>query len=143
MKELKSHHTTFEIKPRQSKGISEATAVVCLSDVHVGNHITLGQTNGINEYNVGLARSRCVTFFERVVRLTHKERQDIKIEELVLFLGGDNFDGNLHMDTALSNIPAAPITQATIAQEIIESGLKFLLEKGSFKRITIVCKDGN
>ena len=140
---LKSHSGTFNIHPRLGKNQSEATAVACLSDVHVGNHITLAQTNGINEYNVGLARSRCATFFERVVRLTCKERQDLKIEELVLFLGGDNFDGNLHMDTALSNIPAAPMTQAVIAQEIIESGLKFLLEKGNFKRITIVCKDGN
>lgn len=143
IKVLKASRATFEIKPRLSKGLSEATAVACFTDLHVGNHITKAQTNGINEYNVGLAYSRSATFFERVVRLTHKERQDVKIEELILFLGGDFIDGNIHLDTIMSNRPSTPMEQVVVAQEIIESGLKYLQEKGGFKRITVVCKDGN
>ncbi len=140
---LKGRHTSLQILPKKKSGVSEATAVSILSDVHIGNHFSLGQTNGVNEYSVAIARERCITYFERVVRLTQKERQDVHIEELVLILGGDFIDGNLHTDTALSNIPAAPMTQAVIAQDIIEAGLKYLEAKGDFSRLTIVCKDGN
>ena len=140
---LKSHHSTMVIKPKKGTSASEATAVACLSDVHVGNHFTREQMNGINEYNVHLARERCKTFFERVVRLTQKERQDVHIEELVLFLGGDFIDGALHLDTIMSNDVAEPVQQVMVAQDIIESGIKYLEAAGDFSRITLICKDGN
>lgn len=142
-RKLASRHSSMTISPRKGSQTSEATAVACLTDVHVGNHITLGQTNGINEYNVNICRDRCKTFFERVVRLTQKERQDVHIEELILFLGGDFIDGTLHMDTIQSNQPSQPMEQIVIAQDIIETGLKYLEAKGDFSRITIVAKDGN
>lgn len=140
---LKARTAETIITPQKGTQTSEATAVACLSDVHVGNHITLAQTNGINEYNQEIARERCKLFFQRVVRMTNKERQDITIDEMILFLGGDFIDGALHMDTIMSNNPATPMEQVVIAQDIIESGLKYLEAHGDFKRITIVCKDGN
>jgi len=135
--------TPFSIKAKKSGRKSEATAVAVLSDVHIGNVITLAQTNGINEYSVEIAKRRCTQFFERVVRLTNKERQDVHIGELILVLNGDMIDGALHMDVIMSNEPSAPMLQAVIAQNIIEAGLNYLREKGDFDRITIVAKDGN
>lgn len=140
---LKDRHTKTIIVPQKGTQTSEATAVACFSDLHVGNTITLAQTNGLNEYNTDLARVRARLFFERVVRMTNKERQDIKIDELILFLGGDFIDGALHMDTIMSNQPSAPMEQVVIAQDIIESGIRYLEAHGGFSRITIVCKDGN
>ena len=140
---LQSRNTSLVIHPRRSSKTSEATAVALFTDLHIGNTITLAQTNGINEYNTAIARKRAATFFERVVRLTDKERQDVHIEELVLFLGGDFIDGTLHMDVIQTNNPATPMEQAVIAQDIIEAGLMYLEKHGNFKRITIVCKDGN
>lgn len=43
----------------------------------------------------------------------------------------------------MSNEIAQPIQQAVLCQELIEGGLNFLLEHGGFKRITVVCCDGN
>ena len=140
---LANRKTSLIIQPKKSTKTSEATAFALFTDLHIGNTITLGQMSGMNEYNTAIATARAKTFFERVVRLTDKERQDIDITELVLFLGGDFIDGALHLDTIMTNNPAQPMFQALIAQDIIEAGLLYLEKHGHFKRITIVCKDGN
>lgn len=133
----------FVVTPKRAAKVSEATAVACLSDVHVGETVIPEQVNGMNEYSVAICRERCSRFFERVVRLTEKERQDVEIRELILFLGGDLIDGALHMDTIMHNEVAAPMKQAAIAQEIVSAGLDHLIRTGKFARITVVCKDGN
>lgn len=140
---LKEAKSSLEIKPREDTGTSEATAVACFSDVHIGETVRPSQVNGLNEYSVDTCKRRCAQFFERLVRLTEKERQDVVIDELILFLGGDIIDGALHLDTIMSNEVAQPMNQAVIAQEIIEGGLRYLEANGGFKRITVVCKDGN
>ena len=141
IKKLKKSSAVHEIKPSANKGQDEATVVACLTDVHIGATVLPGQVQGLNEYNIAVAKSRVDQFFRKVARLADKERQDVVINELVLFLGGDIIDGALHLDTIMSNEISEPMKQAVIAQDLIESGLKFL--EGKFKRITIVCKDGN
>jgi len=79
----------YSIKPKERAGTSEAVAFAMATDWHIGSVIKPEQVNGKNEYNVPIARARARRFFERVVKLTTKERQDVKIHELVLFLGGD------------------------------------------------------
>lgn len=140
---LNKVESILKIVPRAPTGKSEATAVSMLSDVHIGETVRKDQVSGLNEYSVAICRRRCAQFFERIVRLTNKERQDVKIDELVLFLGGDIIDGALHLDTIMHNEVSEPMLQAEIAQEIIEGGLRYLVKHGKFKRITVVCKDGN
>lgn len=143
MKQLKNSHSQLVLKPRHSSGTSEAVAVACATDWHLGCVVRPEQVNGLNTFDVAIAKERIKTFFERTVRLTDKERQDVKIDELVLFLGGDEIDGALHLDTIMTNEIAEPIKQAVLCQELIESGLNFLQNHGKYKRITVVCCDGN
>lgn len=141
IKKLQKNRAIHDIKPSANKGQDEATVIACLSDVHIGATVIPGQVQGLNEYNIEVAKHRVDSFFRKVARLTDKERQDVVINELVLFLGGDIIDGALHLDTIMSNEVSEPMKQAVIAQNLIESGLKFL--EPHFKRITVVCKDGN
>lgn len=141
IKKLRKSKAVHEIKASANKGQDEATIVACLSDVHIGATVLPNQVQGLNEYNMHIARLRVDQFFRKIARLTDKERQDVVIKELVLFLGGDIIDGALHLDTIMSNDISEPMKQAVLAQDLIESGLKFLEDK--FERITIVCKDGN
>lgn len=143
IKKLKQVSTTHTIRPRQSTNTSEAVAVAVATDWHLGCTIRPEQVSGLNVYNVEIAKKRIQTFFERVVRLTRKERQDVKIDDLVLFLGGDLIDGALHLDTIMTNEVAEPIRQSVICQELIESGLHFLQDHGKYRSITVVCCDGN
>jgi len=143
IKTLKASQCGVSIKPRQSQNKSEATAFAMATDWHLGSLIKPEQVSGLNSFNVAIAKTRIAKFFESIVSLTNKERQNVSITELVLFLGGDLIDGALHLDTIMSAEIAQPIQQATLCQEQIEAGINFLLNHGQFKRITVVCCDGN
>jgi hypothetical protein len=142
-KKLASSHTKYVIEPHHGTSTSEAVAFALATDWHIGATVRPETVSGLNTFNVAIAKERIKHFFERLVRLTDKERQDIAIEELVLFLGGDLIDGALHLDTIMTNEIAEPIRQSILCQELIEAGLNFLIEHGKFKRITVVCCDGN
>lgn len=143
IRSLRKTHTAHVIKPLEGTGTSEAVAVALGTDWHVGSIVDPKTVNGLNKFNVAIAKKRIANFFERIVRLTKKERQDVKIAELILFLGGDLIDGALHLDTIMSNEISEPINQAVVCQDQIEAGLNFLLEFGNYKKITVVCADGN
>lgn len=140
---LKRGPSALVIKPSEGKNQSEATAVAVATDWHLGSVVSPEMVNGLNRYNVTIAKERVKTFFRGVVSLTDKERQNVKITELVLFLGGDLIDGALHLDVIMSNEIAQPVEQAVLCQELIEAGIEYLVNYGRFKRITIVCADGN
>lgn len=143
IRKLKASQNPHAITPHWGDGKSEATAFAIATDWHIGQLVRPESVNGLNSYDVATAKKRAATFFENVVKLTDKERQNVRITELVLFLGGDLIDGALHLDTIQSNEIAEPIRQAVIAQELIEGGLNFLLNHGRYQNITVVCCDGN
>ena len=89
IKSLKQSKSSLTIKASEGKGKSEAVAVAMATDWHLGCTIRPEQVSGLNTFDVAIAKKRIVTFFERTVRLIRKERQDVKINELILFLGGD------------------------------------------------------
>lgn len=143
IKTLQNASCDLIISPKQSTNKSEATVFAIATDWHLGSRVRPETVNGLNTFDLAIAKKRIVKFFESVVSLTIKERQNVAITELVLFLGGDMIDGALHLDTIMSAEIAEPIHQAVICQELIEAGLTFLQNHGKFKRITVVCCDGN
>jgi len=139
--QIRKNVHTFKIAPSKSKYDSEATAFWLASDWHVEERVTLEQTNGINEYNPEISRSRGEAFFKKGLRLTNMLAQDVKIDNIVLALLGDFITGFLHSQNNETNY--MPPVEATIyAQSIIHSGIKFLLENSKYN-ITVVCKSGN
>ena len=142
MSALRGAHTTAIIRPREGKNTSEATAFAIATDWHLEEEITLESTNGYNQMNLRIAEQRAKTFFERVVRLTRKERQDVKIHDLVLFLGGDFITGHINEDQKQMGL-LKPMEAIVFAQDLLEAGIKFLLEHGGFRKIIIPCQDGN
>ena len=143
IRRLQNAKSLFTITPHFGSNTSEAIAVAVATDWHIGETVKPEQVSRLNSFSVAIARVRVANFFERVVKMTDKERHDIKVNELVLFLGGDLIDGALHLDTVMTNEIAEPMKQAVLCQELIEGGLNFLLNHGKFKRITVVCCDGN
>lgn len=143
LKRIQRSRRPLAITSKKPSRHSEAVAIAVMSDVHIGSVVRKAQVNNLNEYNIAICRDRVSKFFQKVVRMTMKERQDVTIEHLILFLGGDIIDGALHLDTIMSNEVAEPMRQAIIAQDIIEGGLQYLEQHGDYKRITVVCADGN
>lgn len=129
--------------PMPDKGQdSEATAIVLASDWHVGARINPKVVNGLNKFNPDIARKRSAAFFHNALRLVRKERQNVRVPNLVLWLGGDLISNDIHPELAESNY-LSPTQEVVFAQELLSDGLKFLAENGEFERIIIPCSTGN
>lgn len=130
------------IVPLADSKTSEGTMVALASDWHVEELVDPKTVQGRNKYNPDVARARAQGFFQRIVKLTEKERQDVRIDNLVLGLLGDFYSGAIH-DSLPEICAMRPVDAVIYAEELIASGLQFLLDHGKFKKITLVCKVGN
>ena len=139
--EIKASNKVHAIVPYVGGKKSEATVVVCASDWHVEEEVKAVKVSGLNRYNLDIAKSRAHQFFSRAIKLTQKEQQDIPIRNMVLFLGGDFISGNIH-DELLENCLLRPIEAVLFAQELLQSGIEYLLKNSALK-LTIVCACGN
>lgn len=140
---LQSESHTHKIQPRKSSGSSEAVAIALLSDTHYEEEVKPDTVGGRNRYNLDIAKVRNDEFFERVVRMIRKERQDIRIDKLVLGILGDLITGNIHDSVSMDSCLLAPIDACIFAQEMIESGIRFILENEPKLEVVVVCKFGN
>ncbi len=143
VRDIKEHQPNiFNIVIKESTHTSEATANMIMSDFHCEETIDPQAVNNLNEYNLTIAKKRAITFFHGGLRLTEIQRTGVKIDNLVLGLLGDMISGNIHDDLKENNSLSA--TEALLfIQDIIISGIEFLLKEGKFKKIYVICKFGN
>jgi len=120
---------------------AEAVAVAVFSDAHIEERVDPRSVNGVNEYTLAIAQSRVEKFFTNVVRLLKKEQKDARIKTLVLALLGDNFSGSIHEELLETN-QLPPVEAALLAQELIERGIRYILENTDVN-IVIPTNSGN
>jgi len=97
---------------------------------------------GRNKYNPDIAQERADRMWQKTVMLTERQRFDTKVDNLVLVLGGDFISGSIH-EELLENNAMPPMEAILFAQDLLDSGIRYLKEHGNFKRIVVICKDGN
>ncbi len=119
---------------------AEAVAVALASDWHAEETVKSASTNGLNEYNLDIAQARIEKFFAKVARLTDIERGGAKIDDLVLWLGGDLMTGMIHEELAETN-SMTPTEVVLWLQDRVLSGLETL--RPHFRRILIPTSYGN
>ncbi len=124
------------------KGKNEAAAIALASDWHVEEIVNPRRINNLNEYNPDISRKRSQQFFRSLVSLIRKERQDVSIKTLVLWLGGDFITGRIH-DELIETTAYAPLQAAMFAGELIGDGLKFLADNAGLDSIILPCSQGN
>lgn len=118
----------------------EATAVAVASDWHAEETVERKTVNNLNEFNLTIADDRITKFFQNVVRLTRIERHGVKLERLVLHLGGDMMTGHIHEELMEKN-GLSPTETVLWLQDRILGGIKTLLK--DFQHIVVVCNYGN
>jgi hypothetical protein len=119
---------------------AEAVAIALASDWHVEETVESSSVNGLNEYNLPTAKRRIEKFFSTIARLTEIERHGAKIDDLILWLGGDLMTGMIHEELAESN-SKTPTQVILWLQDRLADGLATL--KPHFKRILIPTSYGN
>lgn len=132
----------FQIIPKKSTHTSEATANMIMSDFHCEERVIKETVNDLNEYNLDIAKMRAIKFFQNGLRLTEIERNGVRVDYLVLALLGDFLNGYLH-DGDEENNDLSPTQSVLFMQDILISGIEFLIKNGGFKKIYIICKYGN
>lgn len=131
---------SFKIKPAPDVK-SEATAFMIASDWHFEEVVKAEAVSELNEFNESIAHYRAKKFFQNGLKLYKKECQDAEIKNIVLALLGDFISGNIH-EELLENNRLTPIKAIVEVQEVIVSGIKFLLEN-SDANLIIPCSVGN
>ena len=121
---------------------SQATAIVMASDWHVEEVVKPTTVQMRNKYNPDIATARADTFWRKIVLLTARNRSDTRVDNLVLILGGDFISGSIH-EELLENNAMPPMEAILFAQDLLDSGIRYLKEYGGFKKIVVICKDGN
>jgi hypothetical protein len=119
----------------------EATIVALASDWHAYETVKKSEVNGLNEYNVGIARSSIETFFRKIAVLADIERRAVRVNKLVLAMLGDLMTNQLHRDQ-IETGGGTPMEEVLFLAEAITGGINFLLKRG-FDTIQIPCCDGN
>lgn len=131
-----------EIKENK-KYLNEATVIVQISDGHFGKIIQPSTVNGLNEYNPDIARKRMDKLAENTIRLIKKERQDTRIDNVCIVLGGDFIDNSqLHQGGEMTNA-LSPMEEILFSRELLHKYIKTISEYGEFKKIMIPCIRGN
>jgi hypothetical protein len=133
--------STFEIKPSEKKGKSQSVAFLICSDWHCEQRVDRGTVSGLNEFNPAICEARVKTLFRKAVDFIRIYQQDADIDTLVLALLGDFINGNIHDELKESNY-MLPIDAAIFAQNLIASGIEYILANSNVKLI-IPCHSGN
>jgi len=127
--------------PRITRG--EAVAVLLLSDLHLEEVVKPETVNGLNEFNPKIAKQRLKTVVDRWLKIVGGQYRSLStVDECVVWLGGDLISGYIHDELVESNA-MSPIEACVFAEELLEAALRTIVEHGAFKKITVICSDGN
>jgi hypothetical protein len=84
---------------------SDVTGVPTLlaSDWHFGEVVEASQVNGVNEFNIAIARERARTMIEVTIDLLTNHIKHRKYPGIVFALGGDMVSGDIHEELTATN----------------------------------------
>lgn len=134
--------TKIPIIELNSKINSQAVPIIQFSDWHVEEKVERSTTHGLNEFTPAIAEKRVHNLAENTLKLIKKERQDVKVEQIVICLGGDFFNNYLHEHDKEMNF-MSPIEAAIFSKQLIAEALITIAKYSDVKKIVIMCIRGN
>lgn len=138
---LQENADPYDIEPREGSGTSEATPVLLASDWHIEEEVG-AEVNGLNRYNLDIAKDSAEVFFTSSLRLIRLLNQDVAIHNVVVGLLGDFITNDIHgAENAEKNL-LQPNHAIVFVQNLLISGIDFLLNMSDYD-FTFICKVGN
>lgn len=131
------------IVPRENaSALREATACALASDWHIEERVDSASVNGVNEYNLAIARMRAQRFFSGFSYLTRYHQDHFQIRDGLLWLGGDLITGYLREEN-LEHNELSPVQAIAELHEWIAAGIRQYLNETQVERLRVVCNSGN
>jgi len=130
-----------EVKPKHG-GKGEATAVICWNDWHFEETVDAEAVNGVNEYNVDIAKKRFKDGLQATASIIDMCRSKSHIDTLIVNVMGDLMTGYIRDELMATNA----MTPGEAVHEVLEQvvmGLEFFQKELKLKRIIVPCVCGN
>lgn len=126
-------------EPRTRHKATPEVPVTMWADWHLGETVTKAEVNGVNEYNMTVARERVERLFSVTEKLCVENHTGV-YPGIVINLTGDMVSGGLHPElVATDELEAIPA--ALKAVEWIAGGISRFADK--FGRVYVPCVPGN
>jgi hypothetical protein len=140
---LRACEAPTRIVAKPSGGSNEATAMLVASDWHVEERVDPDTINGVNEFNLEIARRRATRFWTAGNRLIKMFKQDVKIPTIVVPLLGDFISGQIHGAENAENNLLLPTDAICFAQDLLVGGLEYTMAEHPDSQIIVVGMGGN
>ena len=140
--EAQDARTQSKLKLRAKRAPRNASAVVCLNDWHAEERIDPATIGGANEFTLDICHKRLERTWNKVLFLLDFSRSVSKVDELIVWLGGDLINNMIHEEASETNF-MGPGEATTFIQDRVCEGLDLLLDKGKVDRILVVTSFGN
>ena len=113
-------------------------AIALFSDAHIEEMVNPSTVLGLNEYNLDIAEERIKKYFVNLVKALNEDH----VENLVFAVLGDLVTGFLHDDHIQTN-NCTPLEAIYIAQNLLYSGLEYIVENSTVEHIKFIGIVGN
>jgi hypothetical protein len=124
----------------KSQTKSGCTAVICATDWHLEKNIEPSTVSGINEFNLDIAQERIDRFWRKSLYLIELWSHIAKVDNVVLWLGGDLINNYLHEEDVEGNF-LGPTEAVLCMEEHLATGIELLSDKAPLSQI--ICNYGN
>lgn len=131
-----------KIAEAKKKPRANCSMILCCNDWHAEERVDADMVNGVNEFNLDIADKRIERTFRKSIYLLDGMRALAKIDELVLWLGGDLINGWIHEEMESTNF-LGPSEAILWVQDRVAGGIDYLLKNADVKRLRIVTSMGN
>ena len=111
-----------------------------LSDLHWGERVKRAQVNGVNEFDMTIARRRLKHTVMQTAKLCKILDRDMRYPGIVVKLGGDMVGGNIHEELAGTNEANIMPVVLDLYRELVAS-IRFLADV--FGYVFVPCVSGN
>ena len=118
------------------------TAVVCCTDWHLEKKILPSTVSGLNEFNLQIAQVRIDRLWKKAVYLIDFFRNIAKVNEVLLWFGGDLINNHLHDEDVESN-NLGPAEAVSLLQDHMVTGIQHLTKNVKDATMRVVCNYGN
>lgn len=116
---------TFQAEPGGKH--QRETAILFLSDLHWGEVIDIAAMDGINSYNLDIARARLRRCFAAAVDLMTEHWPGPPPERVIVVLGGDLCSGGIHLELAKTDA-LSPLASVRDIVAYLAAGLRLILD---------------
>jgi len=128
--------------PKEQSRDTVVTAVMQITDGHMGAVQLADEIEGFNEYNPDICRDRQLNFAHRYNRWVDRQRMSYTVNECAVLVTGDLISGDIHQELQVTN--AFPVTvQVVEAAKVLAEQLTELSQNFTSVEVHFIGADNH